>query len=607
MNSLRYILENACKGATITFANGINAITLTSGDLTIMQGVTIKGPGAKNLTISGNNTSRIFKVDAGDDIVNISGLTITDGTPSDTSLNGGGGVLIYSGHINIQSCVITNNDASQTQYAEGGGIDNEGGIVTINNSSITNNTAYYDGGGIALEFGEMTISNSTIANNQIGSTSNGTVGGGIFCYQPLTITNCTIYGNSGQFGGNIIKYPGSNGVITIKNTIIAGGTLNGTGAGPDIWGDGFTSDGYNLIQDSSNGTITGATANDIFGKKPLLLSLGDYGGATPTLLPLPNSPVINKGDATLTAALTDQRGYTRVAAGRADIGAVEASYATTAVAGTPQSAVINTKFSSLLQGKVTENGNPVKGASVVFSAPANGASGSFAGGKKTVTATTNASGIATATDFTANDTVGSYTVTDSIGAAFVNAGFALTNTQTLAVTFGRISASANNCTVQVAWQTLTAQGGETFTVEYSTDAANFTPLYTTPGKGSSTALQTYSYTHLTPAEGANYYRIKQTDASGLTIRSAVITVVNNCTNTPVIAYPNPAHEKMSLILPGTAKQTVVVFDARGRQVAKYTSVTGKLDINVSRWTGGVYTVTVIREDKTVYTLKVVKQ
>jgi len=84
-----------------------------------------------------------------------------------------------------------------------------------------------------------------------------------------------------------------------------------------------------------------------------------------------------------------------------------------ASSGTPQSATVGTAFASPLVALVENaSGNPVSGATVTFTAPSSGASGSFAGGVNT--ATTNSSGVATSAAFTANSTSGSYTVTASV-------------------------------------------------------------------------------------------------------------------------------------------------------------------------------------------------
>ncbi len=98
----------------------------------------------------------------------------------------------------------------------------------------------------------------------------------------------------------------------------------------------------------------------------------------------------------------------------------------TATGGTPQTTTINTAFSKRLAATVKDAfGNPVAGVNVTFNAPGSGASGTFAGGVNTDK--TNANGVATAPVFTANGTVGSYTVTATIGTHTTNPAFALTN------------------------------------------------------------------------------------------------------------------------------------------------------------------------------------
>ena len=94
--------------------------------------------------------------------------------------------------------------------------------------------------------------------------------------------------------------------------------------------------------------------------------------------------------------------------------------------GTPQSATVGTAFANPLLALVEDNnGNPVPGATVTFTAPSSGASGSFAGGANT--ATTNSSGVATSAVFTANATAGSYSVTASVAGVSRTSRFKLTN------------------------------------------------------------------------------------------------------------------------------------------------------------------------------------
>jgi hypothetical protein len=103
-----------------------------------------------------------------------------------------------------------------------------------------------------------------------------------------------------------------------------------------------------------------------------------------------------------------------------------------ATSGGGQSAAVGTAFANPLVATVTDSGgNGVMGASVTFTAPAVGASGLFADGGTpavTDTETTDASGKATSTVFTANATAGGpYNVVATSG-TLAPVNFALTNT-----------------------------------------------------------------------------------------------------------------------------------------------------------------------------------
>ncbi len=102
--------------------------------------------------------------------------------------------------------------------------------------------------------------------------------------------------------------------------------------------------------------------------------------------------------------------------------------AVVAMSGTPQAHEVNGTFGSPLVAMVTNNGSPAAGVAVTFTAPTTGAGGSFANGKATNTATTNASGLATAAPFTADGTAGTYAVNALASGATTPASFTLTNT-----------------------------------------------------------------------------------------------------------------------------------------------------------------------------------
>ena len=178
-NSLRQAIldANATAGAdTIDFDALLSGgtITLTSGELQITDDLTINGLGAENLTVSGNNASRVFNVSDGtsDNIdVVIDGLTIADG-----NTDGGGGGIFSRENLTVANSTITGNTAERS----GGGVYNFYENLTVTNSTISGNTAERSGGGIfnyAFRNGSLQVTNSTISDNTAGAD-----GGGIVIY-----------------------------------------------------------------------------------------------------------------------------------------------------------------------------------------------------------------------------------------------------------------------------------------------------------------------------------------------------------------------------------------------------------------------------------------
>ena len=111
---------------------------------------------------------------------------------------------------------------------------------------------------------------------------------------------------------------------------------------------------------------------------------------------------------------------------------------------TPQSTAAGSPFASNLSVKVSQvetvsDGDgyggshkvttPKAGATVTFTivAGGGGASGTFPGAVTTVTATSDATGLAVAPDLTANGTTGTFTVTAAVTGAPTPATFTLTN------------------------------------------------------------------------------------------------------------------------------------------------------------------------------------
>jgi CSLREA domain-containing protein len=363
----------------ITFSIS-GTIALSTMLPTIREPLTIRGPGADRLTISGSNAVPILYVA---ELLNLENVTVANGNASD-----GGGIANH-GWLNVTNSIFSHNRAtaqsgcdywkdhgggSACSYHGGGAIFNDRGTVDVTGSTFTGNLAdtggaIYNhggnlnitgsvfsgnsasgmsgGGGIKSDAvltndgfifsGWLNVTSSTFSGNSATSGNGGGIdgyelsltnstfvgnratsgnGGGINSYVSLSVTNSTFVTNNAAVGGSL--YAGQNSSETIlKNTIIA------DSAGGNCGGPIVLSGTDNLVTDASCGPGAKETSSTALRLGPLQ----DNGGGTQTIAPQAGSVAIDAGDPATCAAEPvsnrDQRGEVRPQGIGCDVGAVE--------------------------------------------------------------------------------------------------------------------------------------------------------------------------------------------------------------------------------------------------------------------------------------------
>ena len=336
--SLREAVAVAIGGDTVVFAGGVTGtISLSSGfgEILVNKLLTITGPGANSLTVSGGNLIRIFRVGGAGNLT-VSGLTLANGKGGDV-----GGAIVSDGTLTMNNCAVVNSSAGSGWG--GGGVYQAGGIGFFRDCTFSGNTAAV-GGGLHVINSTSTILGSTISGNTAtasgGAVKFETIGGG--ASKSLTVTSSTIAGNNSAGTGGILVQAaaGISALLNIRNTIVSANqnaNLAKNGASATI-----LSAGYNLAN-SYNGAVTTA-ATDITADA-LIGPLTNNGGPTQTRALLGGSPALDKGINSGSGVTTDQRGQPRTvdlaisnAAGgdATDIGAFEsASIPACGLAATP--------------------------------------------------------------------------------------------------------------------------------------------------------------------------------------------------------------------------------------------------------------------------------
>ena len=515
--SLRAALAAAMEtGGTITFDNTVftasntaaqNTITLLSG-LTLPGNTTVQGltggSGAapRNLvTIDGGGSSSnfpIFTVNEGVTGAALANLTLANGHVASQ----GGGVQ-NAGSLTVANCTFTNSYAGGyvSGLGNGGGAIYSTGTLVVVDSTFSGNTSA-PGGAIAFTSGTGTVSNSTFSGNAALSTY---AGGAFFINTgtAVTVANSTFSGNSGNGGGAIIDY----GTLTLSNSIITNNS-----------GDGLYSGGTLVVSNSlitanaggdcvvgSSGCPTNGTNGNVIGAGSAgLAPLGNYGGPTQTMIPLPGSSAICLG--TSTSATTDQRGAARTtnygSTTCTDVGAVQTQYALSfAAPGTqpPTSVAVNTPMAAPVVA-LLENGVPFAYASIASATPAvtlgsvalNDADSVLSAGATTSQAVNTASGLAAF----ANLSFGSVQASDTLTATFT-VGPSLT-----------VSATSNPFAI--------AKAGAVVTVTHLSAAYTGAPTpvtVTTQPTGLNTNVSytdTQNHTSATPPTNAGSYAVTAT-------------------------------------------------------------------------------------------------
>jgi predicted outer membrane repeat protein len=253
-DSLRDALSRATNGDLITFDPGLAGatITLTSGELTVAANVVIEGLGADQLTVSGNDASRVFNVAPGE-IVSLSGLTIAHGK---TAAAGGG--IWNRGRLTLSDCAFQDNAAGT-----GGALDNNassgGGTATILHCTFTGNSAANsllnaDGGAITNEAnGILFLSGCTFSGNTAD------LGGAVATLfrSQLTITDSAFMDNTASARGGAVDVEMAQSLVTIRHSAFTGNATSLAGLGT---GGGAIASIGNL--DVDDATFTANTAGD---------------------------------------------------------------------------------------------------------------------------------------------------------------------------------------------------------------------------------------------------------------------------------------------------------------------------------------------------------
>ena len=184
----------------------------------------------------------------------------------DSSLNGQR-ITLTSGPLSVDKDVTINGPGAKNLAVDGNAQSrvfyvNPGKTVTIDGLTVANGHTFFGGGGIYNDSAALTVTNCTLSGN---STYSGG-GGGIYNDAgTLTVTNCMLSGNSAyEHGGGISNHADDGAAtLTVTNCTLSGNLFTGFGGG--ISNSAYNHDATLTVTNSTiDGNSSGKEGGGIF-------------------------------------------------------------------------------------------------------------------------------------------------------------------------------------------------------------------------------------------------------------------------------------------------------------------------------------------------------
>lgn len=161
----------------------------------------------------------------------------------------------------------------------------------------------------------------------------------------------------------------------------------------------------------------------------------------------------------------------------------------------------------------------------------------------------------------------------------------------LPVDYNYFNAKAVNAAVVLNWETASEWNNDYFEVQSSVNGRDFTTFDMVQGAGNSDTEQAYNATDKSPANGANYYRLKQVDFDGNFEYSSIQKVNFRSDAANNIVFPNPATDKLNIIFADeAANATLQIYSLTGQLLLEYKVSEGAIQqsLDLNKLGKGVY-------------------
>lgn len=158
----------------------------------------------------------------------------------------------------------------------------------------------------------------------------------------------------------------------------------------------------------------------------------------------------------------------------------------------------------------------------------------------------------------------------------------------LPVVLTSFTGTEENGSAHLHWQTSQEANSFAFEIEHSSDGTEWTKAGSVKAAGNNTFTSNYSFTHSSPAQGKNYYRLKMVDMdASWELSLAILITINE--QAGIRIYPVPVSNFLVIELKTFQEpMPYTIVNAKGKEVRRGFIRQNNQRINMQDLPAGVY-------------------
>jgi hypothetical protein len=178
-------------------------------------------------------------------------------------------------------------------------------------------------------------------------------------------------------------------------------------------------------------------------------------------------------------------------------------------------------------------------------------------------------------------------VRSAVGPTFYLDNIYFYSNTALAVELTNLTAKSVNKTTVLNWQTATEKDNQGFTIERSVNGTDYSAIGQVKGNGTTNSVRNYTFTDAAPANGVNYYRLRQADLNGKETLSKVVSVISG--KNFLILKNTLVQNLLDVTVGEDQKGPLSIFNVSG-QLVYSAKVQGNQLLDISALASGLYIV-----------------